>query len=50
MYEAGPAKPFRFMYMSGTTCERDQTKNPGFMGRYMLMRVSTPARLIGVVE
>ena len=33
--------PFRFMYMSGTAAERDQTKTPSFMPQYSLMRVST---------
>lgn len=26
MYEAGPTKPFRFLYLCGETAERDQTK------------------------
>ncbi|KAK7750324.1 hypothetical protein SLS62_007732 [Diatrype stigma] len=26
MYEAGPAKPFRFLYVCGETADRDQTK------------------------
>ncbi|KAK7980361.1 hypothetical protein PG989_012818 [Apiospora arundinis] len=29
MYEAGPAKPFRFMYMSGTAAPATRTRNPG---------------------
>ena len=33
--------PFRFIYMSGTAAERDQTKTPSFMPQYTLMRVST---------
>ena len=37
---AGPNKPFRFMYLSGMTAERDQTKKPAFKPEYALMRVS----------
>ena len=33
--------PFRFLYISGTASERDQTKTPSFMPQYTLMRVST---------
>jgi hypothetical protein len=33
-------KPFRFMYVSGSAAERDQTKTPGWMAEYSLMRVS----------
>ena len=32
--------PFRFLYMSGAATERDQTKTPGWMPDYCLMRVS----------
>lgn len=42
MWEAGPAKPFRFVYMSGMNAERDQTKKPALMPEYALMRVSRP--------
>ncbi|KAK6844858.1 nucleoside-diphosphate-sugar epimerase [Apiospora arundinis] len=39
MYEAGPAKPFRFMYMSGTAAPRDPNQKPGwFMPEYSQMR------------
>jgi hypothetical protein len=41
IYEAGPAKPFRFLYMSGLTGERDQTKKPRFLAEYSLMRVGS---------
>jgi len=37
--QAGPAKPFRFLYMSGSHAERDQTKRPFLMTEYALMRV-----------
>ena len=40
MFEAGPAKPFRFMYMSGTAATRDPNQKPGwFMPEYTQMRV-----------
>lgn len=32
-------KPLRYMYMSGTTAERDQTKSPLILKQYLLMRV-----------
>ncbi|KAK8039460.1 nucleoside-diphosphate-sugar epimerase [Apiospora rasikravindrae] len=39
MYEAGPARPFRFMYMSGTAAPRDANQKPGwFMPEYSQMR------------
>jgi hypothetical protein len=34
------AKPFRFLYISGSNTTRDQTKKPLFMADYSLMRVS----------
>ena len=40
MYEAGPSKPFRFVYLSGEGTPRDMTKKPFFLGQYLLMRVS----------
>lgn len=39
MHDAGTAKPFRFIYMSGVAAERDQTKTPSFKPQYSLMRV-----------
>lgn len=39
MCEAGVARPFRFLYMSGANAERDQTKKPWLLGDYSLMRV-----------
>ncbi|KAL7621850.1 hypothetical protein AAE478_007350 [Parahypoxylon ruwenzoriense] len=38
MYEAGPSRPFRFLYISGETAERDQTKKPALMAQFTLMR------------
>jgi hypothetical protein len=32
--------PFRFVYVSGSSAERDQSKKPMFLGDYLLMRVS----------
>lgn len=49
MYEAGPANPFRFLYVCGETAERDQTaardatKKPGMREKYNMMRVSQHA-------
>jgi hypothetical protein len=40
MVESSPAKPFRFLYMSGFSAERDQTKTPAILAAYCLMRVS----------
>jgi hypothetical protein len=39
MYAAGVSRPFRFLYMSGTAAERDQSKTPAFKPEYSLMRV-----------
>jgi len=39
MVESREGKPFRFMYMSGLSGERDQTKKPWLMGPYSLLRV-----------
>lgn len=40
IYEAGPARPFRFVYFSGEGITPDLARKPRFMGDYMLMRVS----------
>ena len=32
-------KPFRFVYVSGVTIERDQSKSLPFLAEYRLMRV-----------
>ena len=39
----GGSSPFRFIYMSGTAAERDQSKKPSWMPEYCLMRVSVSA-------
>jgi hypothetical protein len=41
-------KPFRFIYTSGVTVERDQTKTLSFLQDYRLMRVSCQ-KLITIV-
>ena len=43
---AAASTPFRFMYMSGTAAERDQTKTPSFMAQYSKMRGETENRLL----
>lgn len=48
MHEAGPAAPFRFLYMSGAAAERDPTKTPTFMPQYGLMRVSQSSHCIDI--
>ena len=40
MYESGPAKPFRFLYMSGLAAERSRDKTPQWLPEYCWMRVS----------
>lgn len=45
-HEAGPAAPFRFLYVSGVAAERDPTKTPTFMPQYSLMRVSQSSHCI----
>lgn len=40
MHEAGPAKPFRFLYMSGNNAVRDPARRPRILGDYCVMRVS----------
>ncbi|CAM1510689.1 Fc.00g010240.m01.CDS01 [Cosmosporella sp. VM-42] len=46
MHEAGPSRPFRFVYMSGIAAERDQTKTPEFMPEYSLMRGETENQVL----
>lgn len=40
MYEAGPAKPFRFLYFSADGTPDDPSKKPAILGDYQVMRVS----------
>ena len=40
MYEAGPARPFRFLYFSAEGTPRDPRMRPIIMGDYQMMRVS----------
>ncbi|KAI1842887.1 hypothetical protein JX266_010905 [Neoarthrinium moseri] len=46
MHDAGPAKPFRFLYMSGVAAERDQSKTPTFMPEYTKMRGETENQVL----
>ncbi|KGO46098.1 hypothetical protein PEX1_064980 [Penicillium expansum] len=46
MYEAGPAKPFRFIYFSADGTPRDPTKKPAIMGDYQVMRCETELMVI----
>lgn len=40
--EAGPARPFRFLYFSGDAVPNDpNAAKPAFLGDYIMMRVST---------
>lgn len=39
--ESSPARPLRYIYLSGMLSERDQTKRPTFAAEYCLMRVSS---------
>ncbi|KAJ5464213.1 hypothetical protein N7475_007348 [Penicillium sp. IBT 31633x] len=41
MYEAGPVRPFRFMYLSAEGTPRDSEKRPFMMGDYQVMRCNT---------
>lgn len=40
MYEAGPARPFRFLYFSVKGTPLDSTNKPALMGDHRIMRVS----------
>ncbi|KAJ5804577.1 uncharacterized protein N7518_000880 [Penicillium psychrosexuale] len=50
MYEAGPAKPFRFIYFSADGTPRDPTKRPAIMGDYQVMRCETELMVIKLPE
>ncbi|OOG00093.1 hypothetical protein ASPCADRAFT_203986 [Aspergillus carbonarius ITEM 5010] len=41
IYEAGPARPFRFLYVSGSGTPRDPTRRPMVWGDYQVMRGET---------
>ncbi|KAJ5948603.1 hypothetical protein N7454_001910 [Penicillium verhagenii] len=41
IYEAGPARPFRFLYFSAEGTPRDSSKRPMLMGDYQVMRCET---------
>lgn len=40
IYEAGPARPFRFLYFSAEGTPQDPAQRPIIMGEYQVMRVS----------
>ncbi|VUC29976.1 unnamed protein product [Clonostachys rosea] len=42
----GKAQPLRFIYMSGSNAERDQTKKPLLMGDYLLMRGDAETKIL----
>ncbi|KAI0884915.1 NAD(P)-binding protein [Annulohypoxylon maeteangense] len=48
--ESGVSKPFRFLYMSGATTERDQTKTPRFLPQYSLMRGDTENKVLALAS
>ncbi|KAK9860744.1 hypothetical protein MYU51_005967 [Penicillium brevicompactum] len=41
MYQAGPSRPFRFIYLSAEGTPRDPTKKPAVWGDYQVMRCNT---------
>ncbi|KAJ5210898.1 hypothetical protein N7491_010713 [Penicillium cf. griseofulvum] len=47
MYEAGPARPFRFMYLSTQGTPRDPTERPIIMADYQIMRCNTELMVLG---
>ncbi|KAK1230063.1 hypothetical protein PQX77_006879 [Marasmius sp. AFHP31] len=50
MIDAGPAKPFKFMYFSGSGIEQDPKKAPMFMGDYLVMRGETEKKITEVAS
>ena len=48
--DAAAKGSFRFMYMSGAATERDQSKKPGWMPEYSLMRVSCFRRKVSIAH
>ncbi|CAI7616330.1 unnamed protein product [Penicillium glandicola] len=49
MYEAGPARPFRFMYLSADGTPRDPTKKPVIMADYQIMRYTLDLTLMSLL-
>ncbi|KAJ5611709.1 hypothetical protein N7528_008814 [Penicillium herquei] len=47
IYEAGPQRPFRFLYFSAEGTPRDPSKRPMLMGDYQIMRCNTENMVIG---
>ncbi|KAI1078557.1 NAD(P)-binding protein [Whalleya microplaca] len=50
VYDAGVSKPFHFLYMSGATAERDQTKKPWYHKDYTLMRGETESKVLALAS
>ncbi|KAH9907826.1 NAD(P)-binding protein [Xylariomycetidae sp. FL2044] len=48
MLDAGVAKPFRFMYLSGATVDRDLTKKSRYNVEYMHTRAETENQLVAL--
>ncbi|KAK5990105.1 hypothetical protein PT974_08369 [Cladobotryum mycophilum] len=44
------ATPFRFVYVSGSSAERDQTKKPWILGDYCLMRGKTETDILDIAR
>ncbi|KAF8206153.1 hypothetical protein K438DRAFT_1816669 [Mycena galopus ATCC 62051] len=44
--DAGVGRPFRYIYMSGSSGERDQSKKPYVLAEYSLMRGETENRVL----
>ncbi|KAH7129063.1 hypothetical protein EDB81DRAFT_808657 [Dactylonectria macrodidyma] len=51
LVESNVAEHFRFLYMSGDKCERDQTKPPALIfGKFLLMRGEVENKLLSLAE
>ncbi|CAI6235652.1 unnamed protein product [Periconia digitata] len=50
IFESGPANPFRFLYVSGVSGERDQTKKPWYHTQYCLMRGETESQVLAYAK
>ncbi|KAI0843648.1 putative nucleoside-diphosphate-sugar epimerase [Hypoxylon sp. FL0890] len=48
MHESGLSKPFRFLYMSGASVERDPAKTPRFQPEYTRMRGETETKVLSL--
>ncbi|KAL0562920.1 hypothetical protein V5O48_019157 [Marasmius crinis-equi] len=50
MIEAGPAKPFKFLYFSGDGIERDRKTTPMLMGDYLMMRGEAESQVLAIAS